>query len=78
MPRNGTRSAPHSSISIRCGSRCVNVATDLEASRLLYRQAAERLGMPDGAVAVAHAKRFCPDAALRAAVACIEVRGTYG
>ena len=29
-----------------------DVATDLEASRLLYRQAAERLGTPEGPVAV--------------------------
>jgi alkylation response protein AidB-like acyl-CoA dehydrogenase len=55
-----------------------DVATELEASRLLYRQAAERLGTPDGPVAVAHAKRFCPDAALRAAIACSEVLGAYG
>ena len=55
-----------------------DVATDLEASRLLYRQAAERLGTPEGPVAVAHAKRFCPDAALQAAIACSEVLGAYG
>ena len=55
-----------------------DVATDLEASRLLYRQAAERLGTADGPVAVAHAKRFCPDAALSAAIACSEVLGAYG
>ena len=55
-----------------------DVATDLEASRLLYRQAAGRLGTPEGPVAVAHAKRFCPDAALRAAIACSEVLGAYG
>ena len=55
-----------------------DVATDLEASRLLYRRAAECLGTPDGPVAVAHAKRFCPDAALRAAIACSETLGAYG
>jgi alkylation response protein AidB-like acyl-CoA dehydrogenase len=55
-----------------------DVATDLEASRLLYRRAAAALGSPDGPVAVAHAKRFCPDAALRAAIACSEVMGAYG
>ena len=27
---------------------------------------------------MAHAKRFCPDAALRAAIACSEVLGAYG
>jgi alkylation response protein AidB-like acyl-CoA dehydrogenase len=55
-----------------------DVATELEASRLLYRQAAQRLGTAAGPVAVAHAKRFCPDAALRAAVACSETLGAYG
>src|SRR5437763_3535078 len=55
-----------------------DVATELEASRLLYRQAAAALGSPAGPVAVAHAKRFCPDAALRAAIACSEVLGAYG
>ena len=55
-----------------------DVATELEASRLLYRQAAERLGTPEGPLAVAHAKRFCPDAALRAAIAGSEVLGAYG
>jgi alkylation response protein AidB-like acyl-CoA dehydrogenase len=55
-----------------------DVATELEASRLLYRRAAATLGSPDGPVAVAHAKRFCPDAALRAAIACSEVMGAYG
>jgi alkylation response protein AidB-like acyl-CoA dehydrogenase len=55
-----------------------DVATELEASRLLYRRAAERLGTDDGPVAVAHAKRFCPDAALRAAIACSETLGAYG
>jgi alkylation response protein AidB-like acyl-CoA dehydrogenase len=52
--------------------------TELEASRLLVRAAAERLGTPEGPVAVAHAKRFAPDAALRAAIACSEVLGAYG
>lgn len=55
-----------------------DVATELEASRLLYARAAELLGTPGGPVAVAHAKRFCPDAALRAAIACSEVLGAYG
>jgi alkylation response protein AidB-like acyl-CoA dehydrogenase len=55
-----------------------DVATELEASRLLHRRAAERLGTDEGPVAVAHAKRYCPDAALRAAVACSEVLGAYG
>jgi len=59
-------------------SALADVATDLEASRLLYRQAAERLGTTAGPVAVAHAKRFCPDAALRAAISCSEVLGAYG
>jgi alkylation response protein AidB-like acyl-CoA dehydrogenase len=52
--------------------------TDLSASRLLVRQAAERLGSAEGMVAVAHAKRFAPDAALAAAIRCSEVLGAYG
>ncbi len=52
--------------------------TDLVAGRLLTRAAAERLGSPEGSVAVAHAKRFCPDAALRAAILASEVLGAYG
>jgi alkylation response protein AidB-like acyl-CoA dehydrogenase len=52
--------------------------TDLVASRLLVERAAALLATPEGAVAVAHAKRFAPDAALRAAVACSEVLGARG
>jgi alkylation response protein AidB-like acyl-CoA dehydrogenase len=52
--------------------------TDLVAGRLLTRRAAERLGTPEGSVAVAHAKRFCPDAALRAAILASETLGAYG
>jgi alkylation response protein AidB-like acyl-CoA dehydrogenase len=55
-----------------------DVLTDLEAGRLLYGRAARLLGTPAGPAAVAHAKRFCPDAALRAAIACSEVLGAYG
>ncbi len=55
-----------------------DAATDLEASRLLIQAAAERLGSPAGRTAVAHAKRFAPDAALRAAITCSEVLGAYG
>jgi hypothetical protein len=55
-----------------------DAATDLEAGRLLTRRAAERLGTREGPVAVAHAKRFCPDAALRAALLASEVLGAYG
>ena len=55
-----------------------DVETDVVAGRLLYRYAAERLGGPEGSVAAAHAKRFCPDAALRAAITCSEVLGAYG
>jgi hypothetical protein len=55
-----------------------DVLTDLEAGRLLYDRAARALGTPAGPVAVAHAKRFCPDAALRAAVVCSEALGAYG
>lgn len=55
-----------------------DVETDVVAGRLLYRHAAELLGTREGTVAAAHAKRFCPDAALRAAVVCSEVLGAYG
>ncbi len=55
-----------------------DVATDIAAGRLLYADAAARLGTPEGSVAAAHAKRFCPDMALRAALECSEVLGAYG
>lgn len=55
-----------------------DVATDLEAARGLTRRAAGLLGTPEGPVAVAHAKRFGPDAALRATIACSETLGAYG
>ncbi len=55
-----------------------DVATDLEASRLLYRHAAGLLGTREGTVAAAHAKRFAPDAAVRAAATCMQVLGGYG
>ncbi len=54
------------------------VATDLEVSRLLYRRAAAALGGPDGPLMAAHAKRFVPDAALRAANACTQALGGMG
>jgi alkylation response protein AidB-like acyl-CoA dehydrogenase len=56
----------------------VDAQTELVAGRLLTRAAAERLGAGEGSVAVAHAKRFCPDAALRAAILGSEVLGAYG
>jgi alkylation response protein AidB-like acyl-CoA dehydrogenase len=55
-----------------------DVATDIAAGRLLYADAAAQLGTPEGTVAAAHAKRFCPDMALRAALECSEVLGAYG
>ncbi len=55
-----------------------DVATDLEASRLLYKQASELLGTPEGSVAAAHAKRFAPDAAVRATGACMQMLGGNG
>jgi alkylation response protein AidB-like acyl-CoA dehydrogenase len=54
------------------------VATDLEASRLLYRAAANALGTPEGPVLAAHAKRFVPDAALKAANICTQAMGGMG
>lgn len=55
-----------------------DVATDLEISRLLYKQAAKLIGAPEGTVATAHAKRFAPDAAQRAAATCMQVLGGAG
>jgi alkylation response protein AidB-like acyl-CoA dehydrogenase len=55
-----------------------DVETDVVAGRMLYRAAAAALDEGRGTVAAAHAKRFCPDAALRAAIACSEVLGAYG
>jgi alkylation response protein AidB-like acyl-CoA dehydrogenase len=54
------------------------VATDLEVSRLLYRKAAKALGTPDGPLMAAHAKRFVPDAAVKAANICTQVLGGMG
>ena len=55
-----------------------DVETDVVAGRLLYEHAARLLGTPEGSVAAAHAKRFNPDLALRAAIACSEALGSYG
>lgn len=54
------------------------VATELEASRLLYRAAANALGTPEGPVMAAHAKRFVPDCAVKAANTCTQVLGGMG
>ena len=54
------------------------VATDLEVSRLLYRKAAEALGTPEGPLMAAHAKRFVPDAAVKASNICTQVLGGMG
>jgi hypothetical protein len=54
------------------------VATDLETSRLLYRAAANALGTPEGPVMAAHAKRFVPDCAVKAANICTQAMGGMG
>ena len=54
------------------------VATDLEASRLLYRAAANALGTPEGPLLAAHAKRFVPDCAVKAANICTQAMGGMG
>ena len=54
------------------------VATDLEAARLLYRAAANALGTPEGPLLAAHAKRFVPDAAVKAANICTQAMGGMG
>ena len=60
------------------GWALADVATELEAARGLTMRAAQALGTPEGPVAVAHAKRFGPDAALRAAITWSETLGAYG
>ncbi len=55
-----------------------DVATDLAASRLLYKAAANALGTPEGPLMAAHAKKFVPDAAVRAANTCTQVMGGSG
>lgn len=55
-----------------------DVATELEASRLLYRAAANALGTDEGPLLAAHAKRFVPDAAVNAANTCTQVLGGMG
>ncbi len=55
-----------------------DIATDLEASRLLYKHASELLGTPEGTIAAAHAKRFAPDAAVKTAATCMQVLGGSG
>lgn len=55
-----------------------DVETSIHVGRLLYRQAAELMHQPGGSIAAAHAKRFCPDAALDAALTCSRVMGANG
>ncbi|MFQ5944106.1 MAG: acyl-CoA dehydrogenase family protein [Anaerolineales bacterium] len=55
-----------------------DIETDLEASRLLYRQAASLFGTLEGTLAAAHAKRFAPDAAVRATATWMQALGGYG
>lgn len=55
-----------------------DVETNIQAGRLLYQRAAELMHQPGGRVAVAHAKRFCPDAAVDAAITCTRVMGANG
>lgn len=55
-----------------------DIATELEASRLLYQSAAQQIGTPEGRVAAAHAKRFAPDAAVSGIGKCLQILGGYG
>ena len=55
-----------------------DVETEIVCGRLLYERAAASLTAGSGAVDAAHAKRFCPDIALRAAITCSEVLGANG
>lgn len=54
------------------------VETDLTVSRLLYKEAANALGTPEGPLLAAKAKLFVPDAALKAANICTQVLGGMG
>ena len=67
-PATARRSAAACSTCRRIQFALADVATDIAAGRLLYVDAAAQLGTPEGSVAAAHAKRFCPDMALRAAL----------
>ena len=60
--------------------RLADMATELEASRALLRQAAWRLdhGAGDAAVQCAMAKRFVTDAAFRVANDALQLHGGYG
>ncbi|WP_431872989.1 acyl-CoA dehydrogenase family protein [Nocardiopsis eucommiae] len=55
-----------------------DVETNVHASRLMYRHAADLVGTREGALAAAHAKRFATDAAVDAAVVCARVMGARG
>jgi alkylation response protein AidB-like acyl-CoA dehydrogenase len=55
-----------------------DVETSVLAGRLLYERAAGLVHQPGGTVAIAHAKRFCPDAAVDAAITCARVMGANG
>ncbi len=55
-----------------------DVQTAIEAGRGLYERAAGLMHQPGGTLATAHAKRFCPDAAVDAATTCTRVMGADG
>ena len=55
-----------------------DVETEIVAGRLLYERAAAGLTAGSGAVDAAHAKSFCPAAALRATIACSQALGANG
>ena len=55
-----------------------DVETGIHTGRLLYQHAAGLIGKPGGTLAAAHAKRFCPDMAVDAAIACTRLMGANG
>lgn len=55
-----------------------DVETGIHTARLLYQHAAGLIGQPGGTLAAAHAKRFCPDMAVDAAIACTRLMGANG
>jgi alkylation response protein AidB-like acyl-CoA dehydrogenase len=55
-----------------------DVATDLEAARLLTAEAAEAVNRNEGTIAAAHAKKFATRVALKGLADCMQVMGAAG
>jgi alkylation response protein AidB-like acyl-CoA dehydrogenase len=55
-----------------------DVATDLEAARLLTAEAAAAVNRNESTIAAAHAKKFATRAALKGLADCMQVMGAAG